>query len=298
MALQQVHNILVAYDGSPSSERACEMASILAKGYEAKVVVVHALPRMSILSARARREFESNVEKKARVDVEKMQAKLQEDGIEAKSKVLRSRESVAGSLIDLAERENTDLIVAGTRGLGAFKRMVLGSVSTALLNQASNCPVMVVRSRKSNKSAQKLRKILVATDGSKSASRAVESAVSISKVTGAELTIAYAVYLEPGAYYGGYVSAVDRLLTDARSEGRKIVSQAVKVAEENGVDATGELIEKNLGPVWALTEYAEEKGFDLIVTGTRGQTALKKALLGSVANGIAHYAPCSVLVTR
>jgi nucleotide-binding universal stress UspA family protein len=296
MLLPQVHNILVAYDGSPSSDVGSGMASILAKGFKAKVAIVHALPPLTILSARFRREFETNVEKKATSDVQKVQAKLEEDGIEAKSKVLRSKESVASTLTDFAGKDNTDLIVAGTRGFGTFKRTVLGSVSTALLNQAStSCPVLVARSRESQ---PKLRKILAATDGSKSANRAVELAVSISVASGAELTIAHAVYLEPGAYYGGYVSAIDRMLEEVRTEGRKIVSQAVKLAEENGVRGKGELLDKNRGPVWALTDYTNEGKFDLIVTGTRGQTRLKRTVLGSVANGIAHYAHCSVLVTR
>lgn len=76
------------------------------------------------------------------------------------------------------------------------------------------------------------------------------------------------------------------------------MSEMLKVVEEDGVAATGELIDVIRGPVWAITAYAEEGNFDLIVTGTRGQTRLRRTFLGSVANGIAHYAHCSVLVVR
>jgi nucleotide-binding universal stress UspA family protein len=300
MVLERIRNILVAFDGSPSSEKACEMASILAKGYQAKVVIAFAIPRVTVLSARARRQFETGIEDRARTEALKVQAKLaQEVGIEAKVRVVRSEESIAATLIDLADKEDIDLVVAGTRGLGVFSRMILGSVSTAILNQASNYPILVVRGGSDQARQQLLlRKILVATDGSRGADRAVELASSLAAVSGAELTAAHVIYIQPSAYSGGYVPAIDRAYEELREGGRKILSDAVRVAQGNGVSAMGELIDKNLSPVQAITEFAEDGKFDLIVVGTRGQTGLRKAVLGSVANGVVHYASCSVLVTR
>jgi len=301
MALPQIQKILVAFDGSQPSERACEMASLLAKDFEAKILLAHVLPPASILTARTRTAFETSVRERAENEIVKMQAKLEQEygGIKVRTRILQARESIPGSLVDLAHSEEADLIVAGTRGMGAFKRMVLGSISTALLNLASStCPVLIVRSKEGDAEPPQLRKILAATDGSKSAANAVKLAASIASFSGAELTIAYVVYIQPGAYSGGYVPVIDRVLDELRSEGKRIVSEAVRVANESEVAAHGELIDVNRGPVWALTEFADEGKFDLIVTGTRGQTNLRRTLLGSVANGIAHYASCSVLVTK
>jgi nucleotide-binding universal stress UspA family protein len=52
----------------------------------------------------------------------------------------------ADEIVRDAERHASDLVVVGARGLGAFKRLVLGSVSESVLRHAP-CPVLVVRPR-------------------------------------------------------------------------------------------------------------------------------------------------------
>jgi len=291
------HKILVAFDGSPNSKQACELAAILAKGYNSKVVVAHVLPPIPILTAPRSRGYEGSIENKANIETLKMESLLKKDGIDdVKTSTLRAtKESIPGSIIELSRKEDADLIVSGTRGLGAFRRMVLGSVSTNLLNHAP-CPVLVVRKRTYQIETQ-LRKILVATDGSKSATKAVEIAVSIAAITGAELTIAHVLYLTPMAY-GGYSAAMDKFYGDLRKDGERVLSEASEIATKNEVTAKTKTIENNRSPVWAITGYTKENKIDLIVIGTRGLSGFRKMLLGSVADGVAHYAESSVLVTR
>jgi Universal stress protein family len=47
-----------------------------------------------------------------------------------------------------------------------------------------------------------------------------------------------------------------------------------------------------------IVDYAEDKGIDLIVIGTRGKSGFKKMLLGSVASKVVTYAHCPVLVVK
>ena len=283
MALTVFRKILVAFDGSPNSKEACEIATILAKGYKSKLTVVHVLPPIAILTVPLREEYETSIENKANIEALKMESQLKKQGIEAKTRILRSKDSIASSLIDFSKDEKVDLIVAGTRGLGGFRRMVLGSVSTNLLNRASS-PVLVVRKRVYEIQTQ-LRKILVATDGSKSANEAVEYSVSIAKAVGADLTIVYVVYMQPVVYMG-WVPTMDRIYEDLTKYGERIVSEASKVAKENGVNVTTKVIDDSHSPVWAITKFADEDKFDLIVVGTRGIGGLRKAILGSVLMGL------------
>ncbi len=200
------------------------------------------------------------------------------------------------SLIEFSKEGKFDLIVAGTRGLGEFRRMMLGSVSTNLLNHAS-VPVLVVRNRVYNVQ-MRLRRILIATDGSKDSDLALQIALSIAKAVGASLTIANVVYMPPLAY-GTWVPQLDKIYADLKNEGTRIVSEALELAKENGIsDAATKVIENNRSPVWAITKLADEGKFDLIVVGTRGLGGFSKLVLGSVANGVVHYANCSVLITR
>jgi len=66
------------------------------------------------------------------------------DSIQLKTQVIVSPISVTGSIVEYAERENIDLIVIGTRGRSAFKRLLLGSIASGVVTHA-HCPVMVVR---------------------------------------------------------------------------------------------------------------------------------------------------------
>jgi nucleotide-binding universal stress UspA family protein len=287
---------LVAFDGSPNSVEACELTAILARGFGSQVLIAHVLPPITTFTAPLREEYQSSLQNKANLETMKMVSMLQKKEIDSKPQILQAKGSTADSLIDFASGENVDLIVAGTRGLGAFQRMLLGSVSTNLLNHAKS-PVLVVRKRVYTIETQ-LRSILVATDGSKPASDAVNQAIAIAKAVGADLTIVHVVYLPPITYSEDAPTNLDKLFQDLRSDGERIVLEAGKVAKDQGVEVTTKVIDNNHSPVWALTEFADEAKFDLIVVGTRGIGGLRRAVLGSVANGMVHYAKCSVLVTR
>ena len=64
--------------------------------------------------------------------------------IQLKTQVVVSPISVTGSIVQYTERENIDLILVGTRGRSAFKRLLLGSIASGIVTHA-HCPVMVVR---------------------------------------------------------------------------------------------------------------------------------------------------------
>jgi nucleotide-binding universal stress UspA family protein len=296
MTLPSFDRILVAFDGSQYSQQACELAEILAVGYKSKVTIAHVLPPIPSLETQRRREYEATLENRANIETLKVETQLEKEGIAAKAKILRAKGSIVNSLVEFSKEGKFDLIVAGTRGLGEFRRMMLGSVSTNLLNHAS-VPVLVARNRVYNVQ-MRLKRILIATDGSKDSGLALQYALSIAKATGASLTIVNVVYLPPLAY-GTWVPQLDKIYDDLKNDGTRIVSEALALAKENGIsDAATKIIENNRSPVWAITKLADEGKFDLIVVGTRGLGGFSKLVLGSVANGVVHYASCSVLITR
>ena len=51
-------------------------------------------------------------------------------------------------------------------------------------------------------------------------------------------------------------------------------------------------------PAEAIVDTARENGADLVIVGTRGENAAKRALMGSVSTSVLHHAPCDVLVVR
>ena len=143
--------------------------------------------------------------------------------------------------------------------------------------------------------------LVVATDGSKAAEKAVVWAVELAKTHSSRLIVLNVTpdqrvklaQQEPDAPPAGDVSYFDAgdLVSD------EALARAEKLAKEAGL--TYELQEvygRNIAATIAKT--AQEDGADHIVIGSTGVTALATCVLGSVAQNVVHYAHCPVTVVR
>lgn len=83
-----------------------------------------------------------------------------------------------------------------------------------------------------------------------------------------------------------------------KEEMQKFLDKILKIAEENSVEVKIQIIEESGSVIRAILEYAENEKTDLIIVGTRGNSKVKKLLLGSVAEGVVTYAHCPVLVVK
>ncbi len=141
-------------------------------------------------------------------------------------------------------------------------------------------------------------KILVGTDGSETALRAIETAAAIAKSSGADLEIA-SVYeqLAPDelAKLEDAAPGANRWQVTAGAQADELIVSARELAARAGVESTGHAVPGEK-PGEALIHTAEELGCDLIVTGNVGMTGAKRFLLGSVPDFIAHHATCDVLI--
>jgi nucleotide-binding universal stress UspA family protein len=294
--------ILLATDGSPSAQKACEVAAQIASGFESKVTILSAIPSIGALAAPLEGEYYSKIINKADDIVEEAASVFQKVGVAVTEKeVPQGRASPVETIVGYAAEEKTDLIAIGTRGMGGLKRAALGSVSSGVALHAP-CATLVVRPSKREGGARPIGRILVAVDGSENARRALEAAVDIAKRLKAELLIAHVVYV-PGLLWSmglpGSTIPVEKIEDDAERIGQQLVSNAVKFAKDGGVtNPKGETVAKLASPAQGIVELAEQSGADVIVVGTRGMGGFKKLLLGSVANSVLHYAHCSVLVVK
>jgi len=141
-----------------------------------------------------------------------------------------------------------------------------------------------------------IKTILVATDFSETAAKAVETAVAFAKKFEAQLILLHAYRVEiPMASpmtAGGYVLP-DGFFEQLGSHARAQVEATAKEIEASGVKAIGIAVEQSAAI--AIVEEAKERSADLIVIGTRGLTGLKHVALGSVADRVARTATCPVL---
>jgi nucleotide-binding universal stress UspA family protein len=148
--------ILVAVDGSESSFRAARVAVRLAKRNEADLLVVsviqrpaHAfMPTRSMISpgvpVAGLQDYYKYASKDAQGWIDKVASIARPLGVKVRKNVLKGAASVVRSLTDYASSQEVDLIVVGRRGSGGFKRLMLGSVSSGVVNHAASS-VLVVR---------------------------------------------------------------------------------------------------------------------------------------------------------
>lgn len=139
-------HIMVPYDKSESARRAFEFAIDLAKKYNSKIsVVACVVPQIPMDSnfGTAYAETLKFIRQDAVSTVSKLESRLIELKIPVQTKVLEGV-SITDELLSYAESHGIDLIVMGSRGLGGFKKLLLGSVASGV-SQHSKCPVLIVK---------------------------------------------------------------------------------------------------------------------------------------------------------
>ncbi len=139
------------------------------------------------------------------------------------------------------------------------------------------------------------KSILIPTDGSEIAEKAVEHGIKLAKALNSKV---YGLYvIDISAFAGIPTEAVwenMRLLLE--EEGKKALASVEKLAKELGVEH--ETIIKEGIPAEEIVNVAKEKGIELIVMGTAGRTGLDRFLLGSVAEKVMRTASCPVMVVH
>lgn len=126
--------LLVAADFSPQTENVLGVARDLARAMQAAVTVLH------VVSSRAARSGDADTTEEYRLMREAAEA-MREAGIEAEGIVGEGQP--ARVIVTEADRIDADMVVVGSHGFGAVFRMILGSVSSAVLKKCRR-PVMIV----------------------------------------------------------------------------------------------------------------------------------------------------------
>jgi len=138
----------------------------------------------------------------------------------------------------------------------------------------------------------KIKKILVALDGSKTSYKGLEIAIYLSRQCGATITGIHVISIYP-RNLGDMIAPIrNRLVKDAE----KFMNNAKTISAQNGIIFYKKIIygdAKN-----EIPNFAKENKFDLIVIGSRGLTSVKEVFLGSVSNAIVHKTHLPLLVIR
>jgi nucleotide-binding universal stress UspA family protein len=194
----------------------------------------------------------------------------------------------------LSEAEEAELLVVGSRGLGGFKGLLLGSVSEQCLHHAP-CPVAVVRdvAPDSERPPDEPERIVVGIDGSDASQRGLRWALDEGRARGAAVD---AVYAWRSPIVGVGPGAVPLDSGPIEAEARSLLDAAIEAEDTSGLARPVERVVLSGSPSEVVLQAANDA--DLVVLGSRGVGGFTALLLGSVSHQVARHAPCPVVVVK
>ena len=138
----------------------------------------------------------------------------------------------------------------------------------------------------------KIKKILVALDGSENSFRGLDQAIVIARNCHAVITGVYVTPLSPPASVEQKAYIKNYLLKNAN----KFLKKAKTHSAQNGILFYDKIIHGDEGP--KIVKFAHDKNFDLIVIGSRGMSSVKEMFLGSTSNYVLHKSKIPVLIVK
>ncbi|NMC30970.1 MAG: universal stress protein [Veillonellaceae bacterium] len=148
----------------------------------------------------------------------------------------------------------------------------------------------------------RIRKILVAYDGSPQSKEALAWAVDLSLLNKAQVCVAKVIEAMSIAemtalYEAGSGDDLVAYIEEVKATDRRLLEDAIAtIGQRKGVAITTALLNGNIAA--ALINYAKETGMDMIVAGTKGHGALEGLLMGSVTRHLVSLSPIPVLVVK
>jgi nucleotide-binding universal stress UspA family protein len=224
------------------------------------------------------------------------------DDIVARNQALLDRAKWSASVVPLIARpasalidagQDADVIVVGSRGLGGFHELFLGSTSYRTAAHAS-APVAVIRGG-DDTALDGSRGIVVGVDGSRASQRALRWALDEAKRWAVDITVVH-------TYEGSVDLSQATVMSELQLEryGQRIHDDAVAVLDEaiEAVEVPGDVavrrVVKRGSPAAVLLGEADADR--LLVVGTRGRGSLGRMVFGSVSHQCLHYATGPVVV--
>ena len=278
--------IIVGSDGSEHARDALALGRALAETLETRLIVVIAYTPEQWLWAPGTAEPMDSSEQQLQVS----QAEAALSGLAGVEVRTVASPSAAGALHSEAERERAQIIVVGSTHRGTIGRVLLGTVTTEVLDAAS-CAVAVAPA---GLATQPIRfsTLGVGFDDTPPAHDALNVARLLAVRVGAELRLIWAAHLETRALPRAFTSYLQpNYFQEIRAEVEDRLERAAAPIRDE-VHVASKIVS---GPT-ANALVKQSAHLDLLVLGSRGYGPLDRVLLGSISRRVMNDARCPVLV--
>jgi nucleotide-binding universal stress UspA family protein len=303
-----VRTIMVPLDGSPAAEHALPWALHLARQAGAVIKVVRvSFPPTAVIGAEGLASGDPGLyqalQKQEEEYLTQVSARHATPNGVVTADLLDGDDSAAGMLAKFVTTHSVDLTVMTTHGRGPFARFWLGSVADEFL-RSSDGPTLLVRGDQPGPPAPAftpdVKQVLVPLDGSDLAEQALEPAVTIGGLFGAEFTLL--LVLNAVEDIKALVAKTDSPAADlfppesAVRAAKDYLERKAEPIRQTGRSVRTRVIERGSATEVILTEAAEPG--TLVCLATHGQGGLSRLLLGSVADKVVRGATGPVLIVR
>jgi nucleotide-binding universal stress UspA family protein/predicted transcriptional regulator len=293
--------LLVPLDGSELSEVALPWAELLARSHDFSLVLVRVVPwplwvgqTDGYLAPEVYDQIRASEREEATSYLAEVERRLVARNVAVETVIAEG--FPARTILDLVEEHDAAAIIMATRGRGGLERVVLGSVATQIVAQAT-LPLLLVRADPGVPTPTPvLRRLLVPLDGSPLAEQALDLAQAVAS-EGTTLVLLRVVApverRKPGV--GVPEAIVDEAATHAAVEEAESYLRQLAESRIRPPCAVELLVRVGL-PTEQILVATREAAADLIAASTHGRTGPRRWLLGSVADGLVRQANVPVFL--
>ncbi|WP_424019201.1 universal stress protein [Halorientalis pallida] len=282
--------ILLPTDGSEEATAVADVALEIAAAHDAAVHVLNVADttRDSVTNVRGQ-IVDALVEEGERI-VDDVGEQARNWGVTVQTAVLQGDPSP--TIVDYAAEYDIDLVVMPTRGRRGLERVLLGSVTERVIASAP-VPVLVCNPGSEFAFTYPSERVLVPTDGSDAANRALSAGIDVADATGATLhllTVAETASLGPDVRSA---STTERLTETAE----ETIEDARTRAADAGVDSLETAVRQGQ-PYQEIRSFIDDEDIDLVVLGTGEASDFGRFLWGGVTSKLVRSSPIPVLMAR
>lgn len=284
-------NILIALDGSVVSERSLPWVERLFPS--ARIGLMHAVERIYPMDA-----VPNFVLNREHEEAEHYLSRLAQ-GYQPRAHTMLRFSSAASGILDTAEEFEADLIALTTHGRSSIRERFFGGTTEKLIHH-SRIPLFIVPAGLETPPPEKIRKILVPLDGSRTSALILSLVVPMAREHGAEVVVLHAFQemdiAAPRPDEMKIITEIRKVQEQYRREIQDYLTEHVNRLTEEKIKARSLVLFGE--PVQQIRKAIELEKPDLMMFSAHGYGAVKRLFLGSVASKMLQSLPVPTIVAR
>lgn len=281
--------ILFPTDGGDGADVAFDHVLDVASAHEGTVHILNVADTARPSTTNLRGEVIDTLEHEGESVVADAADRAQARGVDVVTSVVQG--DPYRTIVDYADEREMDLVAMPTQGRQGLERFLLGSTTERVVRRAET-PVLTIPPD-DDAPTYPYRDVLVPTDGSDSANRALETAIEVAR----DGTVLHLLTVLVDTALGVDLLGIEGTdLTTDRAE--ELLAEAETTARDAGAEPVVGSVERGSSAAEVILSYVDDHDVDLVALGTRGRTGVDRYLLGSVAESVIRRSPVPVLSVR